>query len=371
MFSIPGNVPRRMFCIVGGLLLCLTLGVGCSLLFVTGRAFGTTSRLELGEKYLLEQKYHLAQIQFAAVMERSPQTVTAYLGHGLASYALGDVSAFEEDYGALLEIAPAQTDAIQNWRDAVVNGVLLQQDYTSSTSGNCSIRYTYNLYGQRAVSVMDYEDESQEDVTSQYTYNERGQMVRLTVYKGDEQSESHHIDYAYDEAGNIIRVTCTKPDGTITYTSNYSYNADNLLFRIESSGSNAFVRSYSFDSSGNCVEEMYESQADNTSSDYTMYYTYHPGATKCGFTINQYGDLVSPLYIMQTKIGETALDVCQWTCDEQGHCLTKTQGGSHEANTYDRLGRIVANQCTYGAQMQYTYGNSYLYGDLSQVLAIV
>ena len=370
-FTFPAHVPKRAFYLAGGLLVCLVLCAGW-FLFGAGCVFasGTASRLELGERYLLEQDYHQAQIQFAAVMEAQPQTVEAYLGHGLASYALGNVSDFEQDYSTLLEIAPEQTTAIQNWRDAVMRGVLLQEDYFSSSGGNCAIRYTYNLYGQRAVSVTDYDDETQEDVTTRYAYNDQGQMVRATVYRGDSQSESHHIDYTYDAIGNIISATCTQSDGSVSYISNYSYNSDNLLLAIESSGSNAFVRSYSFDSSGNCVEEVYESQAGNAGADSTTVYTYLPGATECGFTINPYGELDAPLYVSQSQTGELSPSIWQWTCDPQGRCLTKTSDDSHEENTYDSFGRIVTNQCTYGTQMQYSYGSRYLYGDVSQALAI-
>lgn len=372
MFSIPDNGPKRFFCIAGFLLLlCLLLGAGW-LLFGSGRVFasGAASRLELGEKYLLEQNYRQAQIQFAAALETNPQTVEAHLGHGLASYALGDVATFEQDYRTLLESVPEQATAIQNWKDAVVNGVLLQNDYLSSSGGTCTIRYTYNLYGQRVAAAREYEDEAMEDLISRYTYNDQGQMIRLTVYTGEEQGESHHIDYLYDESGNLIQATCTRADGTTSYVSNYSYNADHLLQRIESSGSNAFVRSYTFDASGNCVEEVYESRTGNTGSDFTTKYTYLSGAAQCGFRIDPYGDLEDPDYVVQSQISGTSLTVYQWTCDAQGHCLTKTSDDSYEENAYDSLGRLVTNQCTYGTQMQHTYENRYLYGDLSQALAI-
>lgn len=372
IFSIPDSRPKRFFCAAGCLLfLCVVLGAGW-FLFGAGRAFafGAASRLELGEKYLLEQNYQQAQIQFAAILETNPQTVEAYLGHGLASYALGDTATFEEDYQALLASAPEQSTAIQSWRDAVMNGVLLQNDYISSSGGTCSIRYTYNLYGQRVAAVKDFEDETLEDSTSQYTYNDQGQMIRLTVYSGAEQSESHHIDYLYDEAGNLVQATCTRADGTTSYVSSYSYNSDNLLQSMESSGSNAFVRSYSFDASGNCVEEVYESRTGNTSSDYTMKYTYLSGAAKCGFRINLYGEMEDPFYVVQSQTSEFSPYICQWTCDSQGRCLTKTSDDAYEENTYDQLGRIASHQRTYGTQMQYTDDSRYLYGNLSQALAI-
>lgn len=365
--AMPEPRRKRLFWIAGALLLCLVLGAGW-FLFGFGSVFasGTAARLELGEKYLLEQNYHQAQIQFAAALESNPQTPEAYLGHGLASYALGEVSGFEEDYNALTQLLPEKVPVLQAWKDAVVNGVLLQDDYFSSSGGTCSLRYTYNLYGQRVAVARDYEDDAQQDSLSRYTYNDQGQLTRLTVYKGEPQSESHHIDYLYDETGNIIQATCTLADGSISYVTSYSYTAGHLLQSIRSTGSNAYTRSYTFDAAGNCVEEVYESGSAAASS--TTAYTYQSGATGCGFRLNLYGDLESPLYIVQSRAVRTPTSITQWTCDAQGHCLTQTSDDSYEENTYDSLGRILTNQLTYGTQMENTTSNRYLYGSLSQAL---
>ena len=327
------------------------------------------SRLELGERYLLEQDYRQAQFAFAQAIQIDSRNVESYLGHGLASGALGDAEALQRDYEMLLALEPERTAVIETWRAAAENGVLLGYVYTSNTLDNYTTRYFYNLYGQRLTETTEYASDDSQDKLVRYRYDLSGRMIGMTVYQGiDDPIELHHMDYTYDEAGHISQVVCTKADGTVSYTTTYAYNDSGLLTRMESTGNSAFVRSYRFDSAGNCVEEIFEGQVYHTSDQtyraatIVSQYTYVDGAVQCGFRLDSFGKIREPLYLLTEKNSQDTIGYTVRTCDAAGNCLTRSMDEEKDVRTYDTFGRLVFRRVTSGGgvfddMFEYTYGN--------------
>ena len=353
-----------------GIVLLLTAAV-----LLVLRSFAPTgkrSHLELGRRYLSEQQYRQAQMQFTRAITVDDRNVEAYLGHGVASAALGDEEALQQDYEALMTRFPEQAAVFEGWRDALDTGVLLGYTYTSTALADNEVSYSYNLYGQCLTKTADYPDDEQ-DTTTWYSYNDAGQMTRATVCRGlGGREELHNIDYTYDAAGRIGQAVCTRADGTVTYTSTYSYNENGLLTRMESTGAGAFVRTYQFDAAGNCVEETYDGQVfDSETQTYVPMttveqYTYAAGATRCGFRLDQFGAIQDPLYLLTEEGVYGVAGTFLRTCDAAGNCLTRNTDDSQETRVYTEFGQLLHRQITTGASQEIF---EYRYGSLDQALA--
>lgn len=158
------------------------------------------------------------------------------------------------------------TSSYTNKYDA--NGQLIQQqsDYESDGVINGVVNYSY-ANGRLTQQQIDHNGDAIIDEVDSYTYDVNGKLVKFEYAT---KTDTTSTNYAYDANGRLSQQKLVYSDNT-SYTTDYFYNTTGKLAKVEvnvSSGGNPATKTYttySYDTSGNVVEEKKYSSSGNLS----------------------------------------------------------------------------------------------------------
>lgn len=126
---------------------------------------------------------------------------------------------------------------------------------TNQTGGKliASVRYRYNVVGQRTDATFEYRTGQPKTVIEGYTYDALRRLIKQTDNQGVQ------TNYTYDPTGNRLVWQTTddprtpKPNDALTM--NYSYSAADELLRTNDT-QNKVVTEYLYDANGNRLEQQ-------------------------------------------------------------------------------------------------------------------
>jgi RHS repeat-associated protein len=238
-----------------------------------------------------------------------------------------------------------------------------------------SLRFTYNVVGQRTQSV------DQSGFTVNYSYDSVGRLSKLTDGTGKlivgytydaagrlaqkDMGNGTRTTYSYDAGGNVLRITNLAADhATVNSFDTYTYDA---LGHVLTDASQDGKWTYSYDADGQLTGAVFASSNTNVLPNESIQYAYDAAGNRITQTVNG----VETSYVVNnlneyTSSTTTGVGTTTYQYDADGNLVTKTDPNNNQTRyTFDVLNELTA---VVGPGISTSYGYDTLGHRVSQTV---
>lgn len=229
--------------------------------------------------------------------------------------------------------------------DALNRKIAETVNYGSFTK---SFQYSYDAYGNKDSYT------SANDIVHSYAHDLSGRVTAMSV-------DGQTINLSYNKT-RLAQINY--PNGV---TTNYSYNGNDWLSNLNTSGPNGTLlqRDYSFDGTGNITNAVSTQGSTNYTYDPTNQLTEadHPAATALSDETYSYDPVgnrlnandISGLISYNTNNELIGHSTAQYQYDTNGNTVQKTENGQVTTYNYNSRNRLAAIHLADGRLVSYRY----------------
>ena len=263
---------RKSIIIVIFALLVTLIAAGIGVTIYNMPANRLSRQLDLGEKYLEEQNYEQAVVEFDKAIAIDPMNERAYIGKAEAYVGMGDykqaLSILKEGYGLLgsekiydkMQEIITQEKELQLKEEAKVEEIrklVEENDEIGKITEEKSNEEIERLVQEEEVQKEDSDgtdDKNDNDTGDSEEYDASGNLVKKSYWVDDWETYFHD---EFDANGNLKKRSYWNEWQQVFIEE--IYNEKGLLITVnqyEKDGSGAGSYEYEYDENGNCVREI-------------------------------------------------------------------------------------------------------------------